>query len=206
VSCAIGRFGRPEPVPAGSLHPPRRRFCRVGADRVPVRRFRGFGASRAARLGGCGCRSRAARRARLERRPCRHGPARARPSRWVGPEQARVGAARAVHRGMSEADFTWAKPSWPSLVEALRTVLLPSSFAVVKLVKERAPAEAEPARMEAITRLTVKHAPRSARDRVRRRVSRAAPPPPAPRPCAVTPLRASPPREDTAPQNRLGEP
>jgi len=48
--------------------------------------------------------------------------------------------------------------------------------------------------------------PRSAHDRVRCRVSRAAAAAPARRPRAVTALRAPPPREDAAPQNRLREP
>jgi hypothetical protein len=48
--------------------------------------------------------------------------------------------------------------------------------------------------------------PPSAHDRFRRRVSLAAPPPASCRPRAVTTLRASPPREDPAPQDRVGEP
>ena len=47
---------------------------------------------------------------------------------------------------------------------------------------------------------------RSAHDRFRRRVSRAAPPPASCRPRAGTPLRASPSREDPASQDRVGEP
>jgi hypothetical protein len=48
--------------------------------------------------------------------------------------------------------------------------------------------------------------PRSAHDRFRRRVSRTAPPPPALRPDEFSALRASPPREDAAAQDRLREP
>ena len=47
---------------------------------------------------------------------------------------------------------------------------------------------------------------RSAHGRCALRVSRATPPPAARRPRGVPPLRASPPREDAAPQDRLREP
>ena len=57
----------------------------------------GFGlTSRPAPLRGRGCRSRAARPARPERRRGRHEPARAHPSRWAGPEPARRAVAQAV--------------------------------------------------------------------------------------------------------------
>ncbi len=51
---------------------------------------------RAARARGCGCRSWAARQARLESLRGRHGPGLARPSRLVGPGRATRAAARAV--------------------------------------------------------------------------------------------------------------
>ena len=63
---------------------------------------------------GCGCRSRAVRRATPERLPGRRGPARALPSRRVARGRETRAAARAVRRGVSGADFTRAKPSWPS--------------------------------------------------------------------------------------------
>ena len=65
------------------------RCSRVGADRVPVCRSRGFGGLWPLPLRRCGYRSRAVRRARLERRRDRHGLARARPSRWAGRGRAR---------------------------------------------------------------------------------------------------------------------
>ena len=62
-------------------------------------RLSGFvGTSRPVPLRGCGCRSRAARRTRLERRSGRHGPARARSSRWAGPGPARRVVAPAARR------------------------------------------------------------------------------------------------------------
>jgi hypothetical protein len=72
------------------------RCSRVGADRVPVCRSRGFGGLRPLPLRRCGYRSRAVRRARLERRRDRHGLARARPSRWAGRGRARRAEAQAV--------------------------------------------------------------------------------------------------------------
>ena len=69
---------------------------------------------RPARFRGCACRSRAARRATLARHRDRHEPARARPSRWVGPGQVKAEAARAVLQDGSGASSTRAKPSWPS--------------------------------------------------------------------------------------------
>ena len=56
-------------------------------------------ASRPASLRGCGCRSPAVRQASLERRRDRHGPARARPSRWV-----------AHARGGQQRDFEVLEP------------------------------------------------------------------------------------------------
>ena len=51
------------------------RFSGVGAEALLVRPHGGFvGASRAAALRGCGCRSQASRQATVERRRDRHGP------------------------------------------------------------------------------------------------------------------------------------
>ena len=51
----------------------------------PSSQFPDMRGSCPAPLRGCGCRSRAARPVRLERRRGRRGPARVRPSRWAGP-------------------------------------------------------------------------------------------------------------------------
>ena len=112
---SLGRSGpgRPEPVSRNAPHPLRWRFSRVGADRFPVGRSRGFDASRLAPVRGCGCRSRAALGATPERCPAHHGPARARFSQWAGHERATPAAVRAVRRGVSVSDFTRAKPDSP---------------------------------------------------------------------------------------------
>ena len=81
---------------AMAIFSPRRRPSRG----LPVR---GLDASRRAPLRGCGCRSRAARRATLERSPDRRASARARPSRWAGRERATPVAARAVRQDASES-------------------------------------------------------------------------------------------------------
>jgi hypothetical protein len=61
--------------------------CGYGAESLRVPCPCGFvDASRLTRLRGRGCRSRAARLATPERRRDRHGPARARPSRWARPD------------------------------------------------------------------------------------------------------------------------
>ena len=73
------RPGRRERVSRNAPHPLRWRFSSVCADRGPVGRYRGFDASCPTPVRGCGCRSRAARRATPERLPGRHGPARALP-------------------------------------------------------------------------------------------------------------------------------
>jgi hypothetical protein len=73
---------------------------------------------------GCGCRSRAARRATPEGLPGRHRPARALPSRSADHGRERRAEARAVRRDVSGADFTRAKPSWPSTPRALERKLL----------------------------------------------------------------------------------
>jgi hypothetical protein len=113
---SLGRSG--PGVRSGFLETPRTRFGGVFlaslADRVPVGRSRGFDASRPTPVRGCGCRSRVVRLSVPERLPGRHGPARALPSRLAGHGRERGAAARAVRRGVSGADFTRAKPSWPS--------------------------------------------------------------------------------------------
>ena len=63
---------------------------------------------------GCGYRSRATRLSVPEPLRDRHASARARPRRWVGREPARRVEVPAARRGVSESDFTRAKPSWPS--------------------------------------------------------------------------------------------
>ena len=75
------------------------RFSRVGAESLRVRPRGGFvDASRTARLRGCVCRSQVALGATPGRCPGRHGPARARPSQWVGHGRATPVAVRAVRR------------------------------------------------------------------------------------------------------------
>lgn len=112
---SLGRSaGRPEAVSRNAPHPLPWRFSRVGADRVPVGRSQGFDASRPTPVRGCGCRSRPARLSVPERLPGRHGPARTLPSRSAGHGRERGAVVRVVRRGVSGADFTRAKPSWPS--------------------------------------------------------------------------------------------
>ena len=67
------------------------RFCGVGAE----------SATRLAGLRGCGCRSRAARPATLQRRHDRHGPAPARPSRSAGLERVTMAAVRTARLSVS---------------------------------------------------------------------------------------------------------
>jgi len=113
---SLGRSG--PGVRSGFLETPRTRFGGVFlaslADRVPVGRSRGFDASRPTPVRGCGCRSRTARLSVPERLPGRHGPARTLPSRSAGHGRERGAVVRVVRRGVSGADFTRAKPSWPS--------------------------------------------------------------------------------------------
>jgi len=74
----------------------------------------GFDASRPAPVRGCGCRRRAVRRVSLGRRRDRQMPGRVRPSRRAGLAPGRAEAAREARSSASGADFTRAKPSWPS--------------------------------------------------------------------------------------------
>ena len=95
--------GRTERVSRNAPHLLRWRFSRVCADRGPVGRSRGFDASRLTPVRGCGCRSRAARRATLERLPGRRGLSQSRPSRWAGLGRARRAEVRAVRREPRES-------------------------------------------------------------------------------------------------------
>ena len=87
--------GTPALPPGVAFFSPRRR----PSHGSPVR---GLDASRPAPLRGCGCRSRAARWATLERSPDRRAAARARPSRWAGRGRERREAARAVSGAFGE--------------------------------------------------------------------------------------------------------
>ncbi|MDO7676970.1 MAG: hypothetical protein MUQ48_00280, partial [Pirellulales bacterium] len=54
VSLGESGPGAPEAVPRNATHSMRWRFSYLGADRLPVRRSRGFGALRPTRVTSCG--------------------------------------------------------------------------------------------------------------------------------------------------------
>jgi len=96
----------------------RRPFSAVRATRNrPSRRFpiaqTSIGVPRTRRPTAVGCPPASSTSSAFAARPNR-GPARALHSRSAGQGPARRAEARAVRRGVSGADFTRAKPSWPS--------------------------------------------------------------------------------------------
>jgi hypothetical protein len=87
--------GSPKPLLERSPPPLEWRVSGVGAEFLGVRPHVGcVDPSRPASLRGCGCRSQAARRVRLERRRDRPGHARARPGWWADHGPVRAGSPR----------------------------------------------------------------------------------------------------------------
>ena len=124
-----------------AVHPPAVAFFSPRRRPSPGSPARGLDASRPAPLRGVGCRSRAARRATLERLPGRHGPARILPSRSAGhgrqrraveqetPHTHSLNPAPRAHDRASKSSLACSIPSrlrWHSKISSFNT-LTPAS-------------------------------------------------------------------------------